>query len=76
MYGGDFVFSVTRDFVRSVQAPLLVLMGNDIYHPSATSREIAEIAPNARLIERWKDPELVADTVSSVLEFLRASIPR
>jgi pimeloyl-ACP methyl ester carboxylesterase len=76
MYGGDFVFSVTRDFVRSVQAPLLVLMGNDIYHPTATSREIAELAPNARLIERWKDPELVSNTVNSVRDFLRVNTPR
>jgi hypothetical protein len=59
-----------------VHVPLLVLMGNDIYHPTATSREIAEVAPNARLIERWKDPELVADTVQSVRAFLLASTPR
>ena len=49
-------------------------MGTDPCHPEAISREIAELAPNARLVERWKDPD--ADgTVPTVLEFLRACTP-
>jgi pimeloyl-ACP methyl ester carboxylesterase len=75
MYGGDFVFNVSRDFVRSCRVPMLVLMGNDVYHPSETSREIARLAPNAELVERWKDPDVVADTPRRVLEFLRAHTP-
>ena len=72
MYGGDFVFSVSRAFVRSLATPLLVLMGNDIYHPSATSREIVELGPNAALIEQWKDEALVPQTMARVREFLRS----
>ena len=75
MYGGDFVFSVDRDAVRGLSTPLLVLMGNDVYHPSATSREIVELASNARLIEHWKSPELIAQTVTRVREFLVAHTP-
>jgi pimeloyl-ACP methyl ester carboxylesterase len=75
MYGGDFVFSVSRDTVRALSQPLLVLMGNDIYHPSAVSREIVEIAPRARLIEHWKEPEVVPQTVRSVREFLQSTTP-
>ena len=52
MYGGDFVFNVSRDFVRQCSTPMLVLLGNDRYHPSVTSREIADLAPNAQLVER------------------------
>jgi pimeloyl-ACP methyl ester carboxylesterase len=70
MYGGDFVFNVSREFVRGCQTPLLVLMGNDVYHPSETSREIAALAPNAELIERWKDPEVVPETIRRVRSFL------
>src|SRR5207248_9614080 len=29
LFDGDFVFSVTRDFLRGVQTPLLLLYGND-----------------------------------------------
>jgi hypothetical protein len=31
--GRDFVFSVSRGFVRELQAPLLVLTGTDAFHP-------------------------------------------
>jgi pimeloyl-ACP methyl ester carboxylesterase len=75
MYGGDFVFSVSRDAVKKSPVPLLVLQGNDIYHPSATSKEIVEIAPRAQLIERWKDPEIVPETVAKVRAFLREHTP-
>lgn len=75
MYDGDFVFNVDRDFVRQCQIPMLVLMGNDLYHPASTSREIAAIAPNATLVESWKEPEVVDRTVSTVIEFLKANTP-
>jgi pimeloyl-ACP methyl ester carboxylesterase len=75
MYDGEFVFSVPRDVARNSQSPLLVLMGNDIYHPSATSREIVELAPEAQLIEHWKAPEQVPDTIKRVREFLLANTP-
>jgi pimeloyl-ACP methyl ester carboxylesterase len=71
MYDGDFVFNVSRDFVRECQIPMLVLLGNDLYHPSETSREIARLAPDAELVERWKEPEVVADAVRRVREFLQ-----
>lgn len=71
MYGGDFVFSVTRDFVRRCKVPMLVLMGNDPYHPSETSRELAELAPDAELIEQWKEPAVIEQTIARVIGFLR-----
>jgi pimeloyl-ACP methyl ester carboxylesterase len=71
MYDGDFVFNVSREFVRRCLIPMLVLLGNDLYHPSQTSREIVALAPDAELVERWKEPEIVADAVQKVREFLR-----
>jgi pimeloyl-ACP methyl ester carboxylesterase len=76
MYGGDFVFNVSREFVRGCPTSLLVLMGNDLYHPSETSREIVALAPHAELVERWKDPDTVAATVERVRAFLLAHTPR
>lgn len=74
MFDHEFVYNVSREFVASCQTPLLVLMGSDPYHPEATSREIAELAPNAQLVEQWKDPD--ADgTVGTVVEFLKAHTP-
>jgi predicted alpha/beta hydrolase len=75
MYDGDFVFAVDRDFVRSCEIPMLVLMGDDLYHPQATSREIAELAPMAELVERWKEEDVVRETVARVRSFLEANTP-
>jgi pimeloyl-ACP methyl ester carboxylesterase len=76
MFEGDFVLSVSRDFVRSCAAPLLVLPGVDRYHPTATGREIAELARDARLVEPWKDPEHVGPATAAVRDFLKAHTPR
>ena len=38
MYGGEFLFNVSREFVSHCQTPLLVLLGNDLHHPAETSR--------------------------------------
>lgn len=73
MYDGDFVFSVDRDAVRACQTPLLVMMGDDAYHPEATSREIVELAPHAELIERWKEPGDDAAASQRLLAFLQAN---
>lgn len=75
LYDRDFVFSVTREQVDALKTPLLVLMGNDVYHPSQTSRDIAALSQNARLIERWKEPDVVAQAVSAVREFLQRNTP-
>ena len=40
----------------TLETPLLVLQGNDVYHPTIASRRAAELAPGATLVERWKDP--------------------
>lgn len=54
MFGGDFVFSVTRDFVGVCHTPMLVASGNDLYHPASVSEEIVALAPDAELIGEWK----------------------
>jgi dienelactone hydrolase len=76
MYGGEFLFNVSREFVSRCQTPMLVLMGNDLHHPQETSRELAALAPNATFIEKWKEPEHHAGAKKAVEEFLAAHTPR
>lgn len=76
MYGGDFVFNVSREFVRSCKTPMPILCGNDDYHPTETSKDIAALAPNAELVENWKGPEAIGATVKRVREFLIAHTPK
>ena len=76
MYGGDFLFNVSRDFVSRCEAPLLVLLGNDQYHPQETSRDIVALAKKATLIEKWKEPENQPAAKRAVLQFLAEHTPR
>jgi len=69
MFGGDFVFSVSRDFVRGLQMPMLVAPGTDMAHPEALGREVAALVPNAELYMGWAaNPE---DCAKRVFTFLK-----
>ncbi|HZT06419.1 MAG TPA: alpha/beta hydrolase [Chloroflexota bacterium] len=73
MFGGDFVFSVSREFVRSCETPMLVMPGNNLDHPTAIGREIASLAPNSETLEDWRYPsDVVPNTVARIWKFLRA----
>ena len=75
LYDGDFVFSVSRDEVKNAGAPLLVLRGNDLYHPAETSDEIARITPRAEIIPSWKEGSDLVRAVSRVKSFLLSHTP-
>ena len=75
MFDQPFLYNTSREFVAACATPLLVLMGDDAYHPQATSREIAKLAPNARLVEAWKDAD-AHGTVETVVDFLKAHTPQ
>ena len=73
----DFVYSVSRDFVRSCQTPMLVMPDDTPAHPYQTSMDIAALAPKAEVTGYpWREPkDLLAKTVQHVREFLRAHQP-
>jgi pimeloyl-ACP methyl ester carboxylesterase len=75
MFGGDFVFSAGRDFVSRCPLPLLVLAGNDEFHPRAVAAEIADLAPDADLVVEWTSPAHHDETLARVREFLLAHTP-
>jgi len=76
MFGGDFVFSVTREFVRQCKTPLLVMPGDDPPHPKVIGDEIAELAPNAEVLRQWKGPEHLHTAIDRVTQFLDRYTPR
>lgn len=75
MFGGDFVFSVGRDFVRTCSTPLLVLAGNDVFHPRPVAQEIAELAPDAEIVLDWTSPVHHDETRRRVRDFLATHRP-
>ena len=70
MYDGDFVFSVSRDSLAGCPVPLLVLRGNDVYHPAFVSEEIVRLAPRAELVHDWKTADDLPKALARVREFL------
>jgi pimeloyl-ACP methyl ester carboxylesterase len=73
----DFVFTVTREFVRACQTPILVLPDDVPAHPYAVAMESARLAPNAQVsLYPWKEPpDLIPLAVRHIRTFLRANRP-
>src|SRR5438067_4658730 len=73
----DFVFTVTRDFVRTCQTPVLILPDDIPAHPYAVAMEAAMLAPNAEVsMFPWKEPpERIRLAVRQIRSFLRAHRP-
>jgi pimeloyl-ACP methyl ester carboxylesterase len=70
----DFVFTVTRDFVRNCQTPVLILPDDIAAHPYAVAMEAAMLAPKAEVsMFPWKEPrERIPLAVRQIRSFLRA----
>ena len=69
----DFVYSVSRDFAKSCQTPMIVLPDDVVAHPLQVSIDIASLAPNAEItVFPWKDPaDLKARTINRARAFLK-----
>jgi pimeloyl-ACP methyl ester carboxylesterase len=70
----DFVITVTRDFVRSCQTPVLILPDDIPAHPYAVAMESAMLAPKAEVsMYPWKDPkDRIPLAIRQIRSFLRA----
>ncbi len=70
----DFVYSVSRDFVRSCQTPIMVMPDNTPSHSYEVAIEVGELAPNAvTTVYPWKeDPGIMAETITQMREFLKS----
>jgi pimeloyl-ACP methyl ester carboxylesterase len=73
----DFVFTVSRDFVRQCQTPVLIMPDDIPAHHYAVAMEAAMLAPRAEVsMFPWKEPkERIPLAVRQVHSFLRAHRP-
>jgi pimeloyl-ACP methyl ester carboxylesterase len=73
----DFVFTVSRDFVRNCQTPVLILPDDIPAHPYAVAMEAAMLAPKAEVsMFPWKEPkERIPLAVRQIRSFLKAHRP-
>jgi pimeloyl-ACP methyl ester carboxylesterase len=66
----DFVFTVSRDFVRQCQTPVLILPDDIPAHPYAVAMESAMLAPNSEVsLYPWKEP---SDRIALALRHIRS----
>jgi len=73
MYDGDFLFNTTREQATAIATPTMVLMGDDLYHPESTSRELADLLPNCTFVEHWKSGDALASATELIASFLAAA---
>ncbi len=73
----DFVFTVTRDFVRACKTPVLVMPEDTPPHPYAVAHESAMLAPNGQMcLYPWKEPtERIPLAIRHARSFMRAHRP-
>jgi pimeloyl-ACP methyl ester carboxylesterase len=73
----DFVITVTRDFVKNCQTPVLILPDDIPAHPYAVAMEAAMLAPKAEVsMYPWKEPkERIPLAVRQIRSFLKAHRP-
>lgn len=71
MYGaGQVLFSVPESVLPTITTPLLVLAGDDVFHPRSVSLLLADRVPCATLVERWKDPADLPAARATIADFL------
>lgn len=70
MFGGDFMFNASRDDVAGCRVPLLLLRGDDPYHPAPVSDEVAALAPEVTYIKEWKTGEHLDAARAAIDRFL------
>ncbi|MES2563018.1 MAG: alpha/beta hydrolase [Pseudomonadota bacterium] len=73
----DFVYTVTRDFVRSCQTPVLIMPDDSPAHPYVVAMESAMLAQKSEVsLYPWKDTkDKIPLAVRQVRTFLRAHRP-
>jgi pimeloyl-ACP methyl ester carboxylesterase len=73
----NFMYSVSRDFARTCQTPMLVMPDDTPSHSYEAAMELANLAPNAELtVYPWKhDKDVLAKTLEHVREFLKRHQP-
>jgi pimeloyl-ACP methyl ester carboxylesterase len=72
----DFVFTVTREFVRACQTPVLILPDDSPPHPYDVAMECVMLAPKSEAsLFPWKDPKWrIPVAIRQIRSFLKAHL--
>jgi len=72
LFDSGFVFTATRDALKAIQTPLLLLYGDDQAHPRGVSVEVESLLPNVETVQRWREPADVSEATERMRTFLRS----
>ena len=75
MFGGEFVFNVSREFVANCQVPALVLRGDDDPHPTIAGVEVADLLPNSERLMDWKGRITLRNSTDGLSRFSNSTRP-
>lgn len=76
LYAPGFVYCADRAFVGTIEAPCLVLAGNDEAHPRPISEELARLIPGCEYVEDWKTEPALTAAKARVKDFLKKHTTR
>ena len=79
MYGNhpDFVYTVTRDFVRNCQTPVLIMPDDVPPHPFAVAMECAMLAPKSEMtMYPWATKDRLPIALRQLHRFLKLHTAR
>ncbi|MDE1996809.1 MAG: alpha/beta fold hydrolase [Rhizobiaceae bacterium] len=74
MFGGDYIFSTTREFTGRCGVPTLLMPGNDTMHPATVSADIARLT-GAEVVDPWKGPDYRDAAIARARDFLIKHTP-
>jgi pimeloyl-ACP methyl ester carboxylesterase len=72
LFDSGFVFTASRDDLKTIRTPLLLLYGDDRAHPHGISVEVAGLLPNVETIEQWREPAVVPQVTDQMRRFLQS----
>ncbi len=75
MWDGEFVLTASVEQSATCTTPMLVAMGDDLYHPSSISRQLAQAVPHATLVEDWKQGDALVAVDGTIKRFLAEHTP-
>lgn len=72
LFDSGFVFTATRDELKNIRTPLLLLYGNDQAHPQGISVEVQQLLPNVEVVREWREGDALQEATQRMREFLRS----
>jgi pimeloyl-ACP methyl ester carboxylesterase len=74
--GKDFVLSVSRDVVKGIKTPMVVMPGDTLDHPRVIAEELKSLAPHMEMISQWRYPSSATPAaVTELKKFLKKHTP-